>query len=171
LSAIPKPLLILAIVMLVLGVASCGMGLLGGGRCESGDTGCQSKQNSEMSSGGISRFLKGLAPAPAKVELGPADADCFLSGHTDELVFGGPCEVRVPATKDTSRRLRLTVASGTIISVEFITDRQGEHFDKTQTVPFSDDQGSHSAIELTVGRDESPKLKLGCFSGCTVTLD
>lgn len=172
-SAIPKPLLVVVIVLLVLGVASCALGLGGGrDRCNPDtDAGCKDKQKTELSGDAITDLLRRLVPPPAKVELGPADADCFAGGQTNKLAFAASCEVRIQATGDSRRRLRMTAAAGTVMSVRFIQDRGGEHFDDTQNVPFSDSGGTHDAVEVTLGRDESAVVELGCFVGCTVTLD
>jgi hypothetical protein len=162
-SAIPKPLLVVVIVLLVLGIAGCGMGLLGGGRCKATDTTCKDNQNAELSSGGITSFLKGLIPEPPPVSaatLDPAACAPLPPSSTTNLAFGSSCKVAIGPTDDLRRRFRLRVSPGTA-SITVTQDVSGNTQTQTQTVP--GDGGD--TIEVVVGRRSAATITIGCISG------
>jgi hypothetical protein len=160
---VPKPLLILIVVLLVLGVVGCSAGFLrGGDRDRSPD------QKKDDVRGTFVAFLDVLIPDPEPVRLGPLDATCF-SGDRSTLVFGGSCEVRITPTGDLRRQLQLRVAPGNRVNVEVFQPADGDALDD-QDVPFVDDGQSQDSVAVVVRRDESARIVLSCILGCTVSL-
>ena len=161
---IPKPLLIVIVVLLVLAVVGCSAGFLRGGDRERSDD-----QKKDDVQGGLVAVLDALIPDPEPVRLGPGDADCFSGGGTSTLVFASTCEVRIARTGDLRRRLRLTVAPFNSVNVEVFQPADGDALDDLD-VPFVDDGETRDFVDVVVRRDESARIVLSCNFGCTVSL-
>lgn len=161
-KAIPKPLLIVVIVLLVLTVASCAVGLLGGrDRCDPAtDGGCKAKQKNELSGDGISNFLKGLIPAPppvAEATLNPLACAPLQSPSSTSMAAFSSCTITIVPTDDLRRRLRLRVTGGTT-SIQVTQDVSGSTRTDTQTVP----DGSEDTIEVVLGRRAGATVTVTC---------
>jgi hypothetical protein len=161
-KTIPKPLLIVVIVLLVLTVVSCGMGLLGGrDRCSPDtDAGCKTKQKTELSGDGITNFLKGLIPGPPPVTeagLNPAACAPLQPSSSTALSAFASCTITIVPTDDLRRRLRLRVDSGTT-SIQVTQDVSGSTRTDTQAVP----DGGEDTIDVVVGRRSGATVTVTC---------
>jgi len=161
---IPKPLLIVVIVLLVLGVASCAMGLLGGrDRCNPSDGGCRVQQRTEISADGITGFLKGLIPDPppvAAATLDPAACAPLPPSSPTTLASLSSCTITIDPTDDLRRRFRLKVSTGTT-TIQVTQDVAGSTQTQSLTVP---GEGGDT-IEVVVGRRAGATATVRCLVG------
>ncbi len=162
-SAIPRPLLIVVIVLLVLGVASCALGLAGGR-----DRGDSNQQKTELSGDAFTSFLKTIMPAPpsvASATLIPAACAPIQSSSSTLVTAGNPCTVIIGPTDDLRRRLRLTVSSG-VVTIDITQDVSGNQQTSAPTVP----QNGEDTIEVVVGRRAGASMLIRCLvASCTLS--
>jgi hypothetical protein len=149
---LPKPLLILVVVLIVLAVIGTGAAFLG----PDGDQ--------DDAQGGLSDFLDGLIPDPDPIALNTTTAPC-LNPATDnlEIPFNTVCTVQVLPADTLRRELELQVTQG---NIRFDVDQRvgGEDVESDpEDVPFVDDDGQlQRTVSVVVSRDDSARLRLGC---------
>jgi hypothetical protein len=168
---VPRPLLIVIVVLLVLAVGGCVVGL---GR--SGEGAGKLELRNALDSDLI-QLLQGLAPAPEPIELTLAEAPCLAGGGT-ALQFSGECTLTIPERAGRSR-LDLRVALGSTMSVVDVKvdgTTVGDPDDPSfpQPVPFLDDGQLQREVAIVLSRGEQAAVVLQCTSAppsCVVAVN
>ncbi|MET0772492.1 MAG: hypothetical protein ABWZ82_05355 [Candidatus Limnocylindrales bacterium] len=144
---LPRPLLIAVVVIIVLGVASCGVSIVSLDD-DPGDP-----------RSGLTEFLDGLMPGTPPVELDTTTAPCLV-GEELRIDTGATCQVTILPTGDLRRELVLRVTAG---RVRFDVDQVvgGRSIDSgPEVVPTSDGQRE---VSVVVQREDSAGLALACL--------
>jgi hypothetical protein len=147
---LPRVLVIVVIVLVVLGVASCSVSFVS----PFGDD--------DDPRGGLTDFLEGLMPGAPPVELDVGTAPCLVG---DQLLIdaGAACQVVVAPTGDLRRELTLRVLGNGVVrfAVAQVTGGDTIEADPT-TIPFVDDGELRREVSVVVQRDDSAVLALQC---------
>lgn len=158
----PRPLLIAVIVILLIGLVGCGVSLLNAE--EQGD-GPDAKEDSARQSDFTDLFAL-LAPPSAPVRLsgeGVTFSGCAPNVN-DDLIFGGPCIIGIPARDALRRRLDLMLGTGSM-TMRVSGEASGEPYDSDpQLIGAGSTDGS-----VVLSRDDSATVRLDCVQvSCTV---
>jgi hypothetical protein len=159
---LPRPLIIVLIVLLVLFVVSCAVSLARSDEQGKGDDDKKAGLN-----GGFGDLFKRLTPPTAPLQFPPATvspSSCFVSSN--QLQFGGSCFVTVPELQELRARLLLSHAGG-ILTVRVVGTVSGSAIDKTTTMPADTDK-----VDLVFARGDSATVILSCtFPTCAVVVN
>jgi hypothetical protein len=148
---VPRPLLILIVVIVILGVVACTIGV--------------ARDNDEPASGpnagdrqAVEDFF-GPRPVPAaEASLSPGCSRVTVAGQP-HFQFNGSCTITVEPRGIFSRVLRMVVVSGTPL-VSVTSNIRG---DETTTDPEGPDG---NRIEVSIGGDSPVITNVSCFGSC-----
>ncbi|CAN5648791.1 hypothetical protein BH23CHL6_BH23CHL6_01060 [soil metagenome] len=160
---LPRPLLIVVIVVLLLGVAGCGASIALSGRDR--ELTPEAKEI-EVETGGLADLFRRLTPPSEPAVLQQPTAPCLVTA-TQRLQFIGGCVVSIPPTGDLRRRLVLRLATGAMsMQVTVTVDGEAHSSDAELITTGSDDPS------LVLARNDSAVVTLNCFAGpCTVLVN
>jgi hypothetical protein len=160
LPPLPRPLIVVLVIIIVLSVVGCGVSLLRGGEQGSSDP----ERQDELRNGDVGNIFSRLAPPSEPLALTSANTSCLNS--SGNLQFTGTCTVTIPPTDDLRRQLLLRPTAGSMgMQVSGFTN--GEPFNSNnETVNAGSDDGS-----LVLARNDFATVTLNCPIGCTVLVN
>lgn len=160
LPPLPRPLLIVLIILILLSVVGCGVSLLRGGEQGSSDE----DKTAELRDGDLGDNFSRFAPPSEPLTLTSANTSCLNS--SGNLQFTGTCTVTIPATGDLRRRLLLRPAAGSM-RMQVSGSTNGKPFGSgNETINAGSDDGS-----VVLARNDFATVTLGCTLGCTVLVN
>jgi len=162
--SLPRPLLIVLVLLIVLGVASCGASIaLSRGDGVLSDAG----KDTELRQGSLADQFSRFAPQSEPVVLEPGNAPCLEPNG--RLEFDAGCTFSIPRTNDLRRRLELEVAPGVIVRMQvFVTSGGQTRPSDPALVPSETEDAS-----VVVARDDSAVVVLTCqaLTTCVVLVN
>ena len=164
--SLPKPLIIVLIVVLVLAVVGCGMTALGASQ-QGRD---HDQREDDLRGSNFTKFFQILNP-PSK-EVGPGDftTNCGTS-DPGFLEVPASCSVNVGSTTDQRRRLVLRPVDSTVtmsVTIVFPSPQPSADSDGQQIGTSDDDRDKGSIV---LNRDASATITLECLFTCHVAVN
>jgi hypothetical protein len=155
---VPKPLLILVVVLIILGVIAFGASLFA-----FPDDGNRDNDQDDVK-GNLTDFLGGVFPDPDPVLLRSPEAslappDCLV-GQELRIDSGDTCVVEVLETDSLRRELELRVTQG--LALFKVRQQGGETPEPTKEVPFNDDGRTIDSVSVVVSRRETATVTVQC---------
>ncbi|HYI21428.1 MAG TPA: hypothetical protein VEX62_02225 [Candidatus Limnocylindrales bacterium] len=158
---LPRPLLIVLVVLVVLAALSCGAGFLNRGDQQQPPE----AREAELREGGPADFLRRFAPPsePLPLNASMVSSGCFQSPSS--LQFSGSCTIVIPTAEPFRSRLLLRPNANMSMKVSLTHDGESTESD-TETIGAGSDDGS-----VVLARGDSAAITLTCTFGCTVAVN
>lgn len=153
---LPKPLLIVIVIVLLIAVVSCGATVARSLNHEEG--GNTPSNQAEVNDGVFAGLFKEFAPGSDPVRFPPATANPANCSSF-------PCVITIPGSGDLRRELRLIHAFGNV-TVHVIAQMNGRPVNQTVAMPDDTDK-----VSVIVSRDDSATVFLACSGSCAVKVN